>query len=178
MRMLRAGKKGLTAPVYRTWTHLWHLWQSYEVDHQGPDVQTAPRISLDKDMQRAFFLSYLLKGLLTRHCHLEGHLFKLAIINNLICGRCHDETEITSHILRECDALAELEFRCLGEHFMNPSTYIQSFIPWHRWYIHNQYYFISVSTHNINVSNIYVYYSTSSTSFEYIYSFQELIIFT
>jgi hypothetical protein len=45
-------------------------------------------------------------GLLTGHCHLKDHRFKLGVINDLICGRCHMETETASHILCECVSIA------------------------------------------------------------------------
>jgi hypothetical protein len=61
----------------------------------------------------------LLKG----HCHLTGHLFKLGITDSPICGRCHKETDITLHILFECEALSELRFCHLSKHFMEPSDY-------------------------------------------------------
>jgi hypothetical protein len=40
-------------------------------------------------------------GLLTGHCHLKGHLFKLGIIDSP-CEKYHMETETASHILCEC----------------------------------------------------------------------------
>jgi hypothetical protein len=44
-------------------------------------------------------------GLLTGHCHLRGHLFKLGKVNNPICRRCYPETETASHVLCDCKAL-------------------------------------------------------------------------
>jgi hypothetical protein len=62
-------------------------------------------------------------GLLTGHCHLNGHLFKLGLCNSLICERCQKENETATHILCECEALAYLRFRHLGQHLMVPSDY-------------------------------------------------------
>jgi hypothetical protein len=62
-------------------------------------------------------------GLLTGHCHLQGHLFKLGTIDSPICERRHMETETASHILYECVALAELRFYRLCKHFMEPRDY-------------------------------------------------------
>jgi hypothetical protein len=52
-----------------------------------------------------------------------GHFFKLGIIGSPTGGRYHIETQIASHILCECLALAELTFFPLGKHFMEPSNY-------------------------------------------------------
>jgi hypothetical protein len=47
------------------------------------------------------------KGLLTGHCYLKGHLFKVGIIDSPIWGRCHMGTKRASHILCEGMALDE-----------------------------------------------------------------------
>jgi hypothetical protein len=47
-------------------------------------------------------------GLLTGHCHLRGHIFKLGKVISLNCRRCYHETEIASHVLCDCEALADL----------------------------------------------------------------------
>jgi hypothetical protein len=62
-------------------------------------------------------------GLLTGHCHLNGHLFKLGLSNSPICDRCQEENETATHILCECEALVYLRFRQLGQHLMEPSDY-------------------------------------------------------
>jgi hypothetical protein len=46
--------------------------------------------------------------LLTGHCHLRGHLFKLRKVNSPSCRRCYHETQTASHVLCDCEALAEL----------------------------------------------------------------------
>jgi hypothetical protein len=94
--------------------------------------------SKDKDMQSAFSLRCLLKGLrfkiqqipsktndkpINRHFHLKGHLFRLGITNSPICGRCHMETKAASRILCVCVALAELRFCSSDKHFMESSNY-------------------------------------------------------
>jgi hypothetical protein len=53
-------------------------------------------------------------GLLTGHCHLRGHLFKLVKINSPTYRRCHHETEMALHVLCDCEAVAELWFCHLG----------------------------------------------------------------
>jgi hypothetical protein len=62
-------------------------------------------------------------GLLTGHCHLNGHLFKLGLSNSPTCDRCQEENETATHVLCECEALADFRFRHLGQYFMEPSDY-------------------------------------------------------
>jgi hypothetical protein len=62
-------------------------------------------------------------GLLTGHCHLKGHLFKLGSTDDPICERCLEEDESTTHILCDCEGVAYLRFLHLGQFFMEPSHY-------------------------------------------------------
>jgi hypothetical protein len=62
-------------------------------------------------------------GLITGHCHLKGHLFKLGLVNSPTCERCHNIEETASHILCKCEALAEARFHHLGTCFMRMSDY-------------------------------------------------------
>jgi hypothetical protein len=62
-------------------------------------------------------------GLLTGHCHLNGHLFKQGLSNSPICDRCQEEDQTATHILCECGALSYLRFRHLGQHLMETSDY-------------------------------------------------------
>jgi hypothetical protein len=62
-------------------------------------------------------------GLLTGHCHTRGHLFKLGKVKNPNCRRCYLETETASHVLCDCEDLAETQFRHLGGHFLKPGDY-------------------------------------------------------
>jgi hypothetical protein len=65
--------------------------------------------------------------LLTGHCHLKGHLFKLGLANDPICERCLEGDESATHILCDCEAVAYL--RChLGQFFMEPSDYYDALI--------------------------------------------------
>jgi hypothetical protein len=61
--------------------------------------------------------------LLTGHCHLKGHLFKLGLINDPICERCQEEDESATHILCDCEAVAHIRFRHRDQFFMEPSDY-------------------------------------------------------
>jgi hypothetical protein len=62
-------------------------------------------------------------ALITGHCHLKGHLFKLGLIDNPTCERCLQEDESATHILCDCEAIAHLRFRHLGLFFMEPSDF-------------------------------------------------------
>jgi hypothetical protein len=50
-------------------------------------------------------------------------LFKLELTDDTICERCLQEEESSTHILRDCEAVAYLRFRHLGQFFMEPSDY-------------------------------------------------------
>jgi hypothetical protein len=62
-------------------------------------------------------------GLLTGHCHLKGHLFKLGLANDPICERCLEEDKSATHVLCDCEAVAHIRFCHLGQFFMEPSDY-------------------------------------------------------
>jgi hypothetical protein len=62
----------------------------------------------------------IMTGLLTGHCHLKGHLFKLGLVNSPKCDRCKQASVIASHVLCDFGALATLRFRHRGHHFMKP----------------------------------------------------------
>jgi hypothetical protein len=62
-------------------------------------------------------------GLLTGHCHLKGHLFKMGLTDDPTCERCLEEDESATDILCDCEALANFRFRHLGQFFMDPSDY-------------------------------------------------------
>jgi hypothetical protein len=61
-------------------------------------------------------------GLFTGHCHLKGHL-KLELTDDLTYERCLEEHESATYFLCNCDAIAHLRFRHLGQFFMEPSDY-------------------------------------------------------
>ena len=57
-------------------------------------------------------------GLLERHCHLNGHLFRLGLTHSLGCGRSKQAYEMASNILCDCEAMTALSFKHLGQHFL------------------------------------------------------------
>jgi hypothetical protein len=44
-------------------------------------------------------------GLLTGHCHLKEHLFKLGLTDDPICEMCQEEDESATHIVCDCEVL-------------------------------------------------------------------------
>jgi hypothetical protein len=54
------------------------------------------------------------------HCHC---LFKLGLSDDPACERCLQEDKSATHILCDCEAIAYLRFRHLGQFFMEPSDY-------------------------------------------------------
>jgi len=65
----------------------------------------------------------VLMGLLTRHCHSNGHIFELKLVDKPGCGRWKQASETASHVLRDCEALAVLRFRHLGQHFLKSGDF-------------------------------------------------------
>jgi hypothetical protein len=85
---------------------------------QGPSVRrTKELLKLNRNQLR------LVTGLLTGHCHLEGHVFKMGLTKSPICERCLEKDESATHILCDCEAIAYLGFRHLGHYFMEPGDY-------------------------------------------------------
>jgi hypothetical protein len=102
------------------------MWRQHQEYWQSVPGQRHAKSFLSKlsDKRTAEFLKLKrsqaqVKGLLTGHCHLKGHLFKPG--TSPICGTCHMVTETATHILCECVALAGLTFHCLGKHSMEAS---------------------------------------------------------
>jgi hypothetical protein len=58
-----------------------------------------------------------------QNCNLSTLLFKLGLINDPICERCQEEVESATHILCDCEAVAQIRFRNLGQFFMEPIDY-------------------------------------------------------
>jgi len=60
----------------------------------------------------------ILTGLLTAHCHLQGHLLQLGLVNS------PEQTSETSlHILCVCKTLATWRFRHPGRHIVRPGDF-------------------------------------------------------
>jgi hypothetical protein len=84
----------------------------------GPSAKrTKDLLKLNRDQLR------WVVGLITGHCHLKGHLFKMGLTDDPTCERCLEEDESATHTLCDCEAIANLRFRHLGQFFMEPSDY-------------------------------------------------------
>jgi hypothetical protein len=117
---------GVAKKAIRDWTITNHkkYWRSLTGFRQakrfiqGPSAKRAKELlKLERNQLR------WVVGLLTGHYHLNGYFFKPGLSNNPNCGRCQKENETATHILCECEALAYLRFRHLGQYFMEPSDY-------------------------------------------------------
>jgi hypothetical protein len=128
--------------AYRTWTSVRHLSRSRQEschgldrDHkkhwesstglkqakgliQGPsDRRTKKLLQLNRNQL------WWVVGLLTRHWHLKGHLFKMGLTEFYLQMELRkDESATHTHILCECDAAAYLRFHHLGHYFMGPEN--------------------------------------------------------
>jgi hypothetical protein len=65
----------------------------------------------------------IMTGLLTGHCHLKGHLFKIGLVYSPKCDRCKQASEMASHVLCDCKEFATLRSRNVGHHFMKPDDF-------------------------------------------------------
>jgi hypothetical protein len=120
---------GVAKKAVREWTNRNHekYWESIIGLKQakglisGPSARrTRDLLKLNRDQLR------WVVGLLTGHCHLTGHLFKLGLTDDPICERCLEEDESATHILCDCEAVAHVRFRHLGQFFMEPSNYSEA----------------------------------------------------
>jgi len=62
----------------------------------------------------------ILTGLLTGHCRLRSHLYKLGIVSSGNCRYCDIEEESSEHIVATCAALSRRRCRILGSHIIQP----------------------------------------------------------
>jgi len=62
----------------------------------------------------------ILTGLLTGHCRLRSHLYKLGIVSSGNCRYCDIEEESSEHIVATCAALSRRRCRILGNHIIQP----------------------------------------------------------
>jgi hypothetical protein len=59
-------------------------------------------------------------GAIHRTLSSKGHLFEMELMNDPICERCLEADESATHVLCDCEAIAHLRFRDLGQFFMEP----------------------------------------------------------
>jgi hypothetical protein len=113
--------------VSRDWTSTKHEqhWQSICGQRQAKgflggrklNKKAGELLSLSRNQVRR------MTGLLTEYCHLKGHQIKLVLVHSPKCDGCKQASEMTSHILCHCKALATLRYRHLGHHIMKPGDF-------------------------------------------------------
>jgi hypothetical protein len=137
------GQTGIWTSIHRTWTSLHHLSGSCQESFQGQDNQrpqetlgflkwsltgkgitqgpsaNKPRELLDLNRDQLWWVV----GLLTRNCHLKGHLFKLRLTNVPSAKGAQKKEESATHILCDREAIAYLRFCHMGHYFMGSSNY-------------------------------------------------------
>jgi hypothetical protein len=93
-------------------------WQSICGQRQAKGFRKRPSakrarelLNLSRNQRR------IMTGLLKGHCHLEGYLLKMGLVDSPRCDRCKQAFETASHVLCDCEALAVLRFRHLGHRF-------------------------------------------------------------
>jgi hypothetical protein len=101
----------------KQWESLTGLKQAKELIVGSSAKRSKDLLKLNRDQLR------WIVGLLTGHCHLKGHLFKLGLTVDLTCKRCLEEDESATHILCDSEAIVHLRFRHLGQFFMEPGDY-------------------------------------------------------
>jgi hypothetical protein len=91
---------GVVKKAVRDWTSRKHkvYWEFLTGLRQANGLIQGPSARRTKDLLRLNRdqLRWVV-GLLTGHCHLKGHLFKLGLINDPICERCQEEDESATH---------------------------------------------------------------------------------
>jgi hypothetical protein len=111
---------GVAKKTVRDWTNINHkeYWESKTGLREAKGLEQGPSARRTKDLLKLNRdeLRWVV-GLLTGHCHLKGHLSKLGLANDPICKRCLEEDESATHILCDCEAVAHITFRHLGQFF-------------------------------------------------------------
>jgi hypothetical protein len=120
---------GVARKAIRDWTTMNHkkYWESLTGLRQGKGLIRGPSakrakelLKLDRNQLR------WVVGLLTGHCHLKGHLFKLGLSKSPTCERCQEKDGTATHVLCECEALAHRRLCHFGQYFMEPSDYFDA----------------------------------------------------
>jgi hypothetical protein len=107
--------------MVRDWTNRNHIKQTIGLK-QAKGFTSGPSARRSKDLLKLNTdqLRWIV-GLFTRHYHLKGLLFKLGSTDDPTCERCLEEDESATHVLCDCEAIAQLRFRHLGQFSLEPS---------------------------------------------------------
>jgi hypothetical protein len=91
---------------------------------QGKGVLQGPSVRRTKELLKVNRNQlWWVTGLLSGHCHLKGHVFKIRLTNILICERCLEKDKSATYILYDCEAIPYLRFCHLDHYFMEPGDY-------------------------------------------------------
>jgi hypothetical protein len=88
-------------PRFHSVALAWFPWQYYNYIVGPSTKRTKDLLRLNRDQLRWAI------GLLTGHCHLKGHLFKLGLTADPICEGCLEDDESSIHILCDCEAVTQ-----------------------------------------------------------------------
>jgi hypothetical protein len=93
---------GVAKKAVGAWTNRNHkkYWESVTGLTQAKGLIKGPSSRRRKDLLKLNRdqLRWVV-GLLTGHCQLKGHIFKLGLTDDRICERCLEEDESATHIL-------------------------------------------------------------------------------
>ncbi|KAK9512815.1 hypothetical protein O3M35_001148 [Rhynocoris fuscipes] len=64
-------------------------------------------------------------GLLTGHCRLNKHKYNMLLADDDLCRFCLDEEETAVHFLCQCEGLARLRHRIMGEPYTSPCSLME-----------------------------------------------------
>jgi hypothetical protein len=94
----------ISLPMFHS--HQSWYWESTTGLKQAKGLKPGPSARRTKDLLKLNrdHLRWVV-GLLTGHCYLKGHLFKLGLTDDPICERCLKEDESATHILCDCEAV-------------------------------------------------------------------------
>ena len=149
--------------THRIWVCIWYNYKSCQRSDQGLDEQKTYVALAVHTCTKAgygiFFLPFkkklgncstwaqtqlrIMRGLLTGHCNIKAHLFKVCLVNGVGCDKCNQASEIASHVLCGCEALVTFRFRPPHYHFMKPGnsedivvSTVLHFFQAHSWWMH------------------------------------------
>jgi hypothetical protein len=115
----------------RNWMNKNHIkpWESLTGLKQAKELIVGPSAKRSKDLLKLNRVELRwIVGVLTGHCHLKGHLFKLRLTVDSIREICLEQDESATHVLYDCEAIAHLWFHHLDQFFMEPGDYFDATI--------------------------------------------------
>ncbi|KAK9501976.1 hypothetical protein O3M35_012594 [Rhynocoris fuscipes] len=83
------------------------------------DLFTSELLNLDKQAVR------MIVGLQTGHWDLNNHMHNRLLADDDLCRFCLEEEETTVHVLCQCEGLARLRLRIMGEPYPSPCSFME-----------------------------------------------------